>query len=274
MRPFWQHPARRRAILNSPSSTTGRAEVIVMSGSATRYGRALGLAATAVLALSPASTGGAQAATVRPAATTCVLNGYTPTSVTLSSAAVKTTFAVQVSGCEVAHWLVAPEDLDDFAHDGHATISISPKGLKNADAGPRHAAVGALGVGEDEDTGGVSEEATFSLLRRSTWESTFNATPEPVKKNARITVKGTLTRVSWNGTKKATYGTYSDRPVDIQFQAPGTTTWTTIKSVKTGKTGKVSSTVKALTTGTWRLHFKGNSVSGAANSKTDKVVVN
>ena len=246
-----------------------------MSGLATRYGRTLGLAATAVLALSTVAAGGAQA-TVKPAVTTCVLNGYTPTSVSLGSATVKATFAVKVSGCEVAQWFVITEKLEDFAYDGHATISISPKGLTNADAGSMDAFIGALGVGEDPDAddSGATEETTFSLLRRTTWESTFNATPEPVKKNARITVKGTLTRVSWNGSKKATYGAYADRPVDIQFQAPGTTTWTTIKSVKTSKTGKVSSTVKALTTGTWRLHFKGNSVSGSANSKTDKVVVN
>jgi hypothetical protein len=247
-----------------------------MSGLAIRYGKTLGLAATAVLALSTVSAGGAQAATVKPATTTCVLNGYTPSSVVLGSAAVTKTFAVQVTGCEVADWLVYVKRLDVFAYPDEPSASLSPKGLTNSDAGPGYAVYGALGADEDpdDDDAGITQETTFSLLRRSTWESTFNATPEPVKKDARITVKGTLTRVSWNGKKKATYGAYADRAVDIQFQAPGTTTWTTIKSVKTGKTGKVSSTVKALTTGTWRLHFKGNSVTGAANSKTDKVVVN
>jgi hypothetical protein len=268
-----------------------------MSGTAMRYGKVLGFAATMALACSAISASGAQAAEpwgpskvaskvasrvtsnvtpkVTPAVTSCVLNGYTPTSAVLGSAAVSKTFAVQVTGCEVSQWFVFFGPFTDYAYDADPTVSLSPKGLTNADAGLWGAFYGALGADEDpsDEDAGITKDGTFSLLRRSTWNSTFNATPEPVKKNARITVKGTLTRVSWNGKKKATYGAYASRPVDIQFQAPGTTTWTTIKSVKTGKTGKVSSTVKALTTGTWRLHFKGNSVTGAANSKTDKVVV-
>jgi hypothetical protein len=246
-----------------------------MSGSATRYGRALGIAAAAALALSTVSAGGAQAATkVKATSSACSITSYTPTSVVLGSASVATTFSVKATGCTLDIWAIGFEAIPNVPTSQKKKVTISPKGLVNSDAGSKAAVVLALGV-EDSATADPAEfDTTFSLLRRSTWESTFNATPEPVKKNARITVKGTLTRVSWNGKKKATYGAYADRAVDIQFQAPGTTTWTTIKSVKTGKTGKVSSTVKALTTGTWRLHFKGNSVTGAANSKTDKVVVN
>jgi hypothetical protein len=242
-----------------------------MSGTAVRYGRPVGLVAAAALALSTVSTTGAQAAPAAPSQ--CTVESYTPTSVVVGSSAVSATFAVHATGCTVAVWAIGFEALDAVPTSIKKKVSISPTVLTNADAGAKGAAVLALGTEDAEDADPAELDTTFSLLRRSTWGTTFNATPEPVVKGARITVKGTLTRVSWNGKKKSTYGPYGSRLVDIQFQAPGTTTWVTIKSVTTGKTGKLNSTVKAITTGTWRLHFKGNSVSGAANSKTDKVVV-
>jgi hypothetical protein len=191
----------------------------------------------------------------------------------VGSSAVSTTFGVKATGCTIAVWAIGFEVLEAIPTSVKKKISISPTVLTNADAGPKGVAVFVAGTQDPSNADPATLETTFSLLRRSTWGTTFNASPEPTVKGARITVTGTLTRVSWNGKKKSTYGAYGSRPVDIQFQAPGTTSWVTIKSVTTGKTGKVNSTVKAITTGTWRLHFKGNSVSGAANSATDKIVV-
>ncbi len=47
----------------------------------------------------------------------------------------------------------------------------------------------------------ATAELPLTVLRRSTFGSTFDAGPEPVKKGKAITLKGTLSRIDWNGAK-------------------------------------------------------------------------
>jgi hypothetical protein len=241
-----------------------------MSGSATRYGKALGIAAAAALALSTVSAGGAQAAPAT--ASSCTIKGITPSKVPVGSSNVNRAFAVKTIGCSVATWSI------DFGggvvlDQDNDVLTLLAHQLSNDLAGqPFGATAKVQSTDASEDP--ATKAVTWTVQRRSTWDNSFNATPEPVKKNARITIKATLKRISWNGKKTLPYVAYGARPVSIQFQASGTTAWTTIKSVKTSKTGKVSTTVKALKTGTWRIHFAGNASTSVADSKTDKVVVN
>jgi hypothetical protein len=241
-----------------------------MSGSAIRYGKTLGLAATAVLALSTVAAGGAQAAA--PAtASSCTITGITPSKIPVGSSDVNRAFAVKTKGCTVATWSIDFGDGIVLDQDGDV-LTLLAHNLTNAVAGqPFGATAKVQSTDSSEDP--ATKNVTFTIQRRATWDSSFNATPEPVKKNAKLTIKATLKRISWNGKKKLPYVAYDARPVDIQFQASGSTTWKTIKTVKTSKTGKVSTTVKALKTGTWRIHFAGNASTSLADSKTDKVVV-
>jgi hypothetical protein len=234
----------------------------------------MGLLAASALVLALTPVGGARAAEPGTAAqSTCVIDGYTPGKVVVGTAPVKLKFAVNVHGCTVAQWVVVAGPIAAF--NGQETVTLAPRSLSNADAGKIPALVAALGADEDENdpNAGSTQETTFSLLRRATWGRSVNAGPEPVKAGAKLSIKGTLGRVNWNGAKKITYVGYGARKVQVQFRAAGSTSWVTIKSVLTGQTGKVATTVPAVKTGAWRIHFSGNAVTSPADSTADNILV-
>jgi hypothetical protein len=242
----------------------------------------------------------------------CTVKSYAPNKIVLGGAKVTKTFSVTVTGCTLADWLViaAPflgdseldtsgvagnyafEAQDDQGNpilddDGkpvtvqlQPTISLSPQSLSNANAGKitDGAFVGAWGEEDPADTDTVTVEPAqaalpLTLQRRATFGSTFNASPEPVKKGKKITLKATLTRVNWNGAKTLKYAGFAGK-AQVQFKAAGQTTYVTVKTVTATAKGKISTTVKATKTGTWRLFFPGISTTAPATSATDAVKVN
>ncbi|NEA67082.1 hypothetical protein [Streptomyces sp. SID12488] len=100
--------------------------------------------------------------------------------------------------------------------------------------------------------------------------TTTDATPEPVKKGATITVKGTLTRANWKTRK---YEGYTNAPVALQFQKKGTTAFVTVKTVKAGAAGALKTTVKASVDGTYRYAFAGWSTTAPVTAAGDYVDV-
>jgi hypothetical protein len=236
--------------------------------SALRRGGAIGAATLSVLALALVPLGAAQAAPTSAAA--CKVTGYSPNKLVMGSVTVKKTFSVKTSGsdCLSHFWGVtlfpySDPGKDVSAVDASPSISFNPKTFTNADAGKHTAYV----------YGGASNQVTlaFTVARAATFGKTLNATPEPVKKGKKITVRATLKRISW--TKKMPYGTYSGQPVALQFEAKGAKTFKTVKTVKTTKGGKFSTTVTASKSGTWRVSYAGNSTTGSAVSTTDAVTV-
>ncbi|MGW1070664.1 hypothetical protein ACWD4F_39970 [Streptomyces aureus] len=99
---------------------------------------------------------------------------------------------------------------------------------------------------------------------------TVNATPEPVRKGATLTVKGVLTRADWNTGK---YAGFKGQPAVLQFKAKGATAYKTVKTVTTGTAGALSTTVKASADGTYRYTFAGTSTTGTATAAGDYVDV-
>lgn len=99
---------------------------------------------------------------------------------------------------------------------------------------------------------------------------TANATPEPVKKGATLTVKGALTRADWATGK---YAGYKGQPAALQFKAKGATAYKTVKTVTSGTAGALSTTVKASADGTYRYLFAGTSTTGTATATGDYVDV-
>ncbi|WP_406837300.1 hypothetical protein ACICHK_15055 [Streptomyces sp. AHU1] len=99
---------------------------------------------------------------------------------------------------------------------------------------------------------------------------TANATPEPVKKGATLTVKGALTRADWNSGK---YAGYKGQSVVLQFKAKGATAYKAVKTVTSGTAGALSTTVKASTDGTYRYAFAGTATTGTATATGDYVDV-
>ncbi|MFB7243111.1 hypothetical protein CW362_37205 [Streptomyces populi] len=99
---------------------------------------------------------------------------------------------------------------------------------------------------------------------------TADATPEPVKKGATLTVKGALTRADWKNGK---YTGYKGQSVVLQFKAKGATAYKAVKTVTSGTAGALSTTVKASADGTYRYAFAGTATTGTATAAGDYVDV-
>jgi hypothetical protein len=128
--------------------------------------------------------------------------------------------------------------------------------------------VGAAFVTEDSGLKGQGGLGTTQIKFHS--KLTTDATPEPVRKGATITVKGTLTRANWNTNK---YGGYVNAPVTLQFKKKGATTFTTVKTVKAGAAGALKTTVKASVDGTYRFAFAGSATTAPINAVGDVIDV-
>ncbi|MGX2995409.1 calcium-binding protein [Streptomyces sp. JNUCC 64] len=98
---------------------------------------------------------------------------------------------------------------------------------------------------------------------------TANASPEPVRRGATITVKGDLTRADW-GTLK--YGGFVSGAVKLQFKKTGGS-WATVKTVAADSQGKVKTTVKASVDGEYRFTYGGSSTTGGVTSAADRIDV-
>jgi hypothetical protein len=123
-----------------------------------------------------------------------------------------------------------------------------------------------IGFSFDYDMWGLPGTAQVKRAARLTTD----ATPEPVKKNSTLTVKGALTRADWETAK---YSGYTGRPVALQFKAKGATAYKTVKTVTSGTAGALTTTVKASADGTYRYTFAGTATTGTAAATGDYVDV-
>ncbi|MEU6224690.1 hypothetical protein [Streptomyces sp. NPDC047042] len=139
--------------------------------------------------------------------------------------------------------------------------------LYNTDA--RKWSVGAIAL---TNTGGIKTQGGLGLaqLLFHSKLSTTDATPEPVKKGATITVKSALTRANWQTHK---YVGYVNAPVALQFQKKGTSAFVTVKTVKAGAAGTLKTTVTATVDGTYRYAFLGSTTTAPAAAGGDYVDV-
>ncbi|MDX3455502.1 hypothetical protein PV396_26800 [Streptomyces sp. ME02-8801-2C] len=98
-------------------------------------------------------------------------------------------------------------------------------------------------------TGAVEKDgiAGPSVLRAA--KLSVNASPEPVRKGATITVTGKLTRANWEA---GTYDGYGNQAVKLQFRKNGTTAYTTLKTIRTAANGDLKTTVTATVDGFYR----------------------
>ncbi|WP_225824533.1 calcium-binding protein [Streptomyces naphthomycinicus] len=128
--------------------------------------------------------------------------------------------------------------------------------------------VWAIAQGKDNDFVKKENVKTFQAQRLS--KLTVNASPEPVKKGATLTVTGALTRANWDAGK---YSGYAAQPVKLQFRKTGSSSYTTLKTVKTDSKGNLKTTVKASADGYYRYSFAGTSTTPAVSAAGDFVDV-
>jgi hypothetical protein len=262
--------------------------------SATTSGRSkiMGLTATVAVTLTLVSSGGAQAANgspvaartaANPVASACKFKSYGPSTIVLGVKSVRKTFSVKVSGCKLDQFTVGlypfeneNSDTIGFATQSRPTISLDPRALRNSDAG-KHANAGVDVFGREDPinkriTPGGAADLSLTLLRASTFGSSFSATPQ-VKKGKKITIKATLVRANWNGAKRLKAVGFTKARAQLQFEADGSSKFKTVKILTAGTGGRIKTTVKASKSGRWRLAFGGVSSTAPSTSKVKAVKV-
>ncbi|GHD35203.1 hypothetical protein [Streptomyces galbus] len=128
--------------------------------------------------------------------------------------------------------------------------------------------VGALAVDSANHATWKGDLGSAAIQRLS--KLTADATPEPVRKGATITVTGKLTRANWDTNK---YAGYASQPVKLQFRKKGSSTYTTVKTIKTSSTGTLKTTVKATADGYFRYTFAGTTTTPAVSATGDFIDV-
>ncbi len=196
------------------------------------------------------------------------ISSYSPSTVTLGLQSKLVTFRVNAHDeCGIDGWDVDNDHV--FAYDSNLTEKIYP--WSNSSAGASY-----MDVSVHDPAYNVTTKRFGFRLKRATYVSGFNVTPEPVKKGKYVTVKATLKRADWDRGAYVKYGAKSQR-VQIQFKVKGTSTYKTIKTVTLGKKSEVTSKIKISGSlakdGTYRLSYAGNGTSGASVSKGDYVDV-
>jgi len=96
-------------------------------------------------------------------------------------------------------------------------------------------------------------DSTVGLLRRTTWGSSFHATPGTVKKGKTLTLTGQLTEADWDTGKNAK----TAPTVRLQFRGVGEKTYRTVRTIKAGGTS-TSAKVVAKRSGNFRFSYPGN----------------
>ena len=193
----------------------------------------------------------ARRAHAQPAA--CADPAYGPATVNVGLSSVVKTFSV-TADCNggLSGWSLETQMfyVDDTAPD----YTFHPYSLTDSQAGDTDITATTY----DGDYNSDEFLGTFTLKRYDTWGSTFNASPEPVKKGATIRFSGELLRANWDQGKYYGYGNgYSH----LDFRPAGNPTFTTVKTFRTSSTspGYISGlSAKATVSGFWRVYYTGN----------------
>jgi hypothetical protein len=196
----------------------------------------------------------------------CTITNFSPREAVVGLTPVTRTFSISTTGCTGTGWDLMDVDLDFYADETDSRVALTPD--DNSLAGAKDVLATAY-------NGNVVEQQKvftdgFRLKRATTWQKgSFNASPEPVKKGAKLSISGRLLLVDWSNEKYVGYG---GRTVSIQFRTP-TGAYTTVKTATTDKYGWVRTTVPASRTGVWRASYAGSTVSGSAVATGDAVTV-
>ncbi|WP_415958547.1 hypothetical protein [Streptomyces sp. 021-4] len=157
--------------------------------------------------------------------------------------------------------------------DCTATMYVDPKAMPHfSDRDPNGIAgqwqVNATVNANDKDYWISDRIALYRFKRAATL--TTDAAPEPVKKGKKLTVKGKLSRASW---QDLTYHGFGGQKVALQFRKAGAASYRNVTTVKSSTSGKLSTTVTASAAGTWRWYFAGTGTTMKVVSAGDSVKV-
>jgi hypothetical protein len=110
--------------------------------------------------------------------------------------------------------------------------------------------------------------ATYSVRRQARIVK-LNASPEPVRKGAKVTVTAKLERASWDDGR---YHGYAGRTAELQFKTAAGS-YRAVKEVVGSSTGTYRTTATQKVKGCWRLVFRGSATTTSAKAAGDCVAV-
>jgi hypothetical protein len=237
-----------------------------MSRSVLRRSKLIGLAAAAVVAMSLVSAGGAQAAPAK-----CTIKSFKPGKFVVADTDTTQTFSVKTTGCRQKSWQAelrqGRTSFGVIATKAESVVTFDPTLMDDTLAGKYELKITVTSTTNTKS----SRTLPFNITRRSTFGTSFNMGPEPTTAGSTLKVVGQLKRVSWSETPK--YVAYGKRSVQLQFKASGTKKFVSKKTLATDASGKIAATIKVTKSGTWRLHYAGNTTTGPADSNTDAISV-
>ena len=194
----------------------------------------------------------------------CTITGFSPQSVTVGLSPKLVTFKPTVSNCTLEGWSLEGGDYSFYTHDAMPQNTFSP--TTNSDTAPLDVVVSTYNSDYEERLAAFAN--AFVLKRNTGWDQ-FNASPEPVKKDATITIKGRLRMADW---EKSAYVGYTSRTVAVEFRTE-TGSYRKVKTAMTSSGGYLTTTVTAATDGYWRLRYGGNTIAGRSTVAGDFVDV-
>lgn len=179
------------------------------------------------------------------------------TSVTVANA------RTRADACDTWSETLTKVDPQTFGDDFEAPADMFADHGGNGCAGPWRVTFTAKGAG-----GKDTATATYSV-RRQARMTKLNASPEPVRKGAKVTVTAKLERASWDDGR---YHGYARRTAELQFKSVGGK-YRTVKDVVGSSTGTYRTTATQKVKGCWRLVFRGSATTTSATVAGDCVAV-
>jgi hypothetical protein len=170
------------------------------------------------------------------------------------------------TGPILANFVVPPGSRPISAPGGAYTWNVTQYPY----AGPYRVTVNAF-LGDDADNIDLPRAVLpISVLHRTTFGTSFDASPKPRRVGQTININGRLTYANWN---TAGYDGLSAN-VMLQFRPAGSAAYQDVKLVSDNGSG-AATTVPATRTGSWRYFFPGDPATGtaASYSRSDTVVV-
>lgn len=152
--------------------------------------------------------------------------------------------------------------------------------LLNSDAGTWKGAALALAqngqdpLGENYDitkVGYADQGDLGSTVVQRLAKLTVDATPEPVKAGKTLTIKGKLTRASWESNKYV--GLPAGQKVTLQYRESGSSAYVNVKGIKTATDGSLKTTTTATKDGYYRFTYAGITSTAGVSAKGDFVDV-
>jgi hypothetical protein len=251
---------------------------------------------TALVVSSP----GASAASAQDEPVTCTIVDTSPDTIVLGVVPQQVQFAVNTD-CDGEHpvsWSVKAENyhgsahvswlavcnynrppdgsIFDCTHGGSTMMNMVGTGdwAGNDMAGTTHPLYSYAFYDADGDNfadhGETSDQSTgsFTVLRQTTFGSSFDASPTSRRRGHKVTFSGQVQRANWDTGAYENYSTL----LTLQFRPAGASRYQNVKQVWDDGVS-ATTTVKVTRSGSWRYHVAGSSTEGASNSNHEYVRV-